>query len=51
MPLRRGHVWGCWTSYDDGRLMRFCISGYCIMGQYRNGRTFVARPERRKKCR
>jgi hypothetical protein len=50
--LKHQHQWGLWlrsrppdlsTPY---RLTRFCINGYCPLGQYRNGRTFRARPGR-----
>ena len=35
------HVWGTWIGK-----FRYCISGWCPMGQYRNGRIVVMRPER-----
>jgi hypothetical protein len=48
------HQWGAWLQGDKKRWRawkyrrdyRFCINGYCPLGQYRNGRTFAARPYR-----
>ena len=45
------HQWGPWLSgywgVPRGRLLRLCVSGWCPAGQYRNGRVFTARSERR----
>ena len=39
------HVWGTWIGK-----FRYCISGWCPMGQYRNGRVVLMRPERTLPC-
>ena len=52
--MKHDHQWGPWFRYLHYRLkahrrrrqFRFCINGWCPMGQYKNGRTFLARPER-----
>ena len=40
------HVWGKWLGKGKKR-HRFCINGWCPMGQDRSGRMYVARPKRR----
>lgn len=46
------HQWGRWLLTTllrpkRRRLVRYCINGWCSMGQYGNGIQFVARPERK----
>lgn len=51
--MHRDHQWGPWMHPNRDRIdwemkgiYRYCVSGYCPMAQYRNGRVFKARPER-----
>lgn len=41
------HRWGKFLTGDDGKTIRYCIDGFCQMGQYRNYRIVVARPWRK----
>ena len=48
---RHRHQWGEWiygNHWNGNRVMRFCISGFCEVGQFRNGHRFMARPERKR---
>lgn len=42
------HQWGLWRRSRalGSSSRRLCITGWCPMGQSRNGRVFVARPTR-----
>ena len=41
------HKWGPWFSLARwAQRIRFCVDGWCPMGQKRNGWIFVARPDR-----
>ena len=51
------HKWGPWLHPDKDRIdwfrlhvYRFCVDGWCSKGQYKNGRLFEARPERKVKA-
>lgn len=48
------HQWGqwFWTKLIHARSrryrrLRYCVNGYCAMGQYANGRVAMMRPDRR----
>lgn len=50
---RHEHRWGTelYISMRGGRrtlrrYVRYCVDGWCPLGKYRNGRVFMARPER-----
>lgn len=51
--MKHEHRWGPWLRAVHFRLkrhpktQRWCTEGWCPLGQYKNGRTFVARPERK----
>jgi hypothetical protein len=43
------HVWGTLCRDASGRVISYCINGWCPMARHKsNGRVFLARPERWK---
>ena len=45
--MKHIHQWGNrWVRDEKGRRFRYCINGWCPMGQYRNGRVYVCRATR-----